>query len=256
MRLPDTLRPLAHGVVDLVAGPIGSIKGANTEDLVVSLTFDDGPHPRHTPAILDVLSGFGARATFFFTAQRAAEHQELARKVRDEGHEVGLHSIDHLPLPLLRFGAVWDRVRNGRRMLEDVIEQDVRLFRPPYGDQTLATYLLTRAAGMQVVGWTATCQDWERLPPEEIARRAIERLQPGGILLLHDYVEPDVLQPVPLPDFDRAQLVERILIDLSAKGFETVGVTDLITRWPERRTLWFWWREKERRRREARLTLQ
>lgn len=227
----------------------GSVKGANTTERVVALTFDDGPHPSHTPAILGVLSRHDARATFFFTATRAADNRSLARRVESEGHSVGLHSTDHLPLPILNNSAVKHRLKTGKVLLEGILDSPIRWFRPPYGDQTVRTYLMTRARGLEVVGWTATCQDWEVLEIEEITNRALDRLEPGGILLLHDYVEPDVLDPVELPSFDRAALVESIVSRLVDDGYRLVTVDELVSDYPVRKTLWFWWRDKSRKRR-------
>jgi len=227
-----TARPLAHRW-------FGSIEGAHTREPVVALTFDDGPHPRFTPGILDALASHNAKATFFFISHRAATYPELARRVLMEGHEVGLHGLDHLPLPILTLRAVNDRVRKGRKLLEEVIGQRVALFRPPHGDQTIRTYLSVRLAGMQVVGWTATCQDWEQLDLEVIIARAEQRLEPGGILLLHDFVEPDVRRPEPAPTFDRARMVELLLDKLDRKGLEYRTVTDLISGRQERRSLWY-----------------
>jgi len=228
---------LSNISLSLLRKPLGSVNGAETEDPVVAITFDDGPHPDHTPAILEALAARNAKATFFFIAHRAESFPELARTVVEEGHEVGLHGLDHLPLPLLTTRAVVDRVRNGRHVLEGVINRRVGLFRPPYGRQTLRTYAVVRLAGMQVVGWTALCEDWKILDPDEITDRAVARLEPGGILLLHDFLSGNVSRPRPLPQFDRALMVAQLLDKLEEKGLESHTVTDLITRWPERRTL-------------------
>jgi peptidoglycan/xylan/chitin deacetylase (PgdA/CDA1 family) len=229
-------RPIASA---LLTAPLGTINGARTSETVAALTFDDGPDPAHTPGILDVLAARGVTATFFMIGHRASAHGALVRRIVSEGHEVGLHGHDHVPLPLLTARSIAERVRGGRRVLEDVAGQAVELYRPPHGAQTVRTYLLTRMAGLQVVGWTALCQDWKPLEIEAIAARAADRLTPGGILLLHDGVEPDVTQPEPPPAFNRAAMVAAVLDRTADRGFSFSSVTALTSRWPERRTLWF-----------------
>lgn len=232
-------RALRKAASALLTAPFGTINGARTDERAAALTFDDGPDPSHTPAILDVLAARGVTATFFMIGHRAAAHRALARRIVSEGHEVGLHGHDHLPLPLLTARSIMERVRGGRRVLEDVLGRAVTVYRPPHGAQTMRTYLLTRMAGLQVVGWTALCQDWKPFEIDAIAARAADRLTPGGILLLHDYVEPDVTKPEPPPTFDRAAMVAAVLERTAARGFSFSSVAALTTRWPARRTLWF-----------------
>lgn len=218
----------------------GSVKHAITRDPVIGLTFDDGPSPEHLLPILDVLDRRRARATFFLIAHRAKAHPRLAREIALRGHEVGLHGFDHLPLPILTTRQVVRRVWGGREELERVVGMPVRLFRPPFGEQSLRTYLIARAAGMQVVGWTALCNDWIEQPLTRIVDKALQALEPGGILLLHDHVEPDVRNPAPPPTFDRAEMVDLLLDRLEERGIRADSVGGLLTGRQVRRTLWFW----------------
>lgn len=230
--IKSALRPMVRGI-------FGSIKGVHTAQPVVALTFDDGPNPDATGGILDSLAGHEAKATFFFISRRAAKHPELARRVHREGHQVGLHGQDHLPLPLLTTRAMNERIRGGQRELEGIIGDRISWFRPPYGEQTIRSYLVTRLAGMRVVGWTTTCQDWLELDAEEIADRAATRLSAGGILLMHDFVEPDVREPEPVPAADRVRIVELLLEKLDQKGLSPVTVSELLTAGEPAQTLWF-----------------
>jgi peptidoglycan/xylan/chitin deacetylase (PgdA/CDA1 family) len=238
--LMKPVRKLARPVLPLAESTFGSIKSVSTTDPVIALTFDDGPSPEHLPAILDVLDRHRARATFFLIAHRARSHPDLAREIAARGHEVGLHGLDHLPLRLLTSREVKRRVWQGRRELERILDSPVTLFRPPFGGQSLRTYLITRSAGMQVVGWTAMAGDWLELPIDEIAAKGVDALEPGGILVLHDHVEVDVRNPAPPPSFDRAAMVDLVLTRLGERGLRAESVSGLMAGRVVRRTLWFW----------------
>src|SRR6185503_9277869 len=106
-----------------------------------ALTYDDGPEPGETDAVLDALAEAGVRATFFQLVYRAEAYPDLVRRVVAAGHEVALHGIDHARLTELPTAEVRRRLNEGKQRLERVAGQPVRLFRPAYGSQTIRTYL-------------------------------------------------------------------------------------------------------------------
>jgi peptidoglycan/xylan/chitin deacetylase (PgdA/CDA1 family) len=175
--LRSRLSPSARGAVrratDSLLAPVGSLRGVRATQPIVALTFDDGPEAAGTPGVLAALGDAGARATFFLLVERAEAAPELARAIVAQGHEVGLHGIDHARLTGLPPAQVARRLHEGRRRLEAVVARPVRFFRPPYGSQSLRTYLAARRAGLEVVVWTA----------DDPARRhpaAARRLGGGG----------------------------------------------------------------------------
>ena len=219
---------------------VGSVRGARTADPVFALTFDDGPDADETPRALAVLARHGARATFFVLAQRAEQMPQLVRAVEQAGHEVALHGDDHTMLTAAAWPQVKTVVRGGKRRLERVTGSRVRLFRPPYGFQNLRSYMLARALGMKVVSWTSVADDWVDIPAREVVEAALEGLDRGGILLLHERFEthPDIdFTP---PRFDRAEVLDQILAAAAARGLRAVTVGDLIAGRRINRHIWFW----------------
>jgi peptidoglycan/xylan/chitin deacetylase (PgdA/CDA1 family) len=229
----ELLRPAASRL-------IGSVYAARTDEPLVAFTFDDGPDERETPRILEALADGGARATFFILGERARRHPELVRLIRSAGHEIGSHSDVHRQLTALPLRDAAADIRRGKRDLEHVLGEPVRLFRPPFGFITRGGYLFARSLSLDVIAWSAEAKDWLELEVDELVANAFATLRPGGILLLHERHEPpQVPNPPPEPTFDRALLVRRLLEQADAKGWRSIPVGELLAKRPVDRRLWF-----------------
>lgn len=164
----------------------GTLVCVETEVPVVSLTFDDGPHPKYTPMLLEVLRTHGAHASFFMVGRYAETSPHLVQRVVEEGHEVGNHTWDHAVLPELSSRA---RLRQIRKCQQALGNRATRLFRPPFGAQSTPSRIDTWRAGAEtVVGWSAVLNDWNPLDAETLSRRLHAAIEPGAIILLHDGV--------------------------------------------------------------------
>jgi len=153
----------------------------------VALTFDDGPHPEGTPAVLEVLAAEGARATFFLVGEQVQRRPELARRIAAEGHGVELHAFAHRLQSRLHRRTVTEDVRRGRAVIEDAIGRRVGWHRPPYGVYSPSGLDAVRAEGLRPLLWSRWGRDWRRLTTaERIAARAAGDLAAGDVLLLHD----------------------------------------------------------------------
>jgi peptidoglycan/xylan/chitin deacetylase (PgdA/CDA1 family) len=155
---------------------------------MVALTFDDGPVPGSTTAVLDCLAARGARATFFVIGRRALEQPELiARMVRD-GHAVGVHGMDH------HRGYAFLSSDSVARDLEQALGAVMAAgaprpvwFRPPIGQASPRTFRGVRRVGLEIVGWTFRGRDgWRRTRAARLLARLDRALAPGTIVLLHD----------------------------------------------------------------------
>jgi peptidoglycan/xylan/chitin deacetylase (PgdA/CDA1 family) len=151
-----------------------------------ALTFDDGPDPDATPAVLDALEAAGLRATFFLVGEQAMTHRALAREVSERGHEVALHGFEHRDHGELSAREARDDLARGLGVIEVATGRRPALFRPPYGRFSEDSYAACRDLGLEPVYWSAWGMDWEPLSADRIAELATRDLAPGAILLLHD----------------------------------------------------------------------
>jgi peptidoglycan/xylan/chitin deacetylase (PgdA/CDA1 family) len=238
-RLSPSARRRVRGATDRLLYPAGSVRGARTTRRVVALTYDDGPEPGGTEAVLAALAEAGARATFFQLVERAERHPQLVREVVGAGHEIALHGIDHRRLTELPAARVHELVRDGKRRLEDVAGAQVTLFRPAYGSQTLRTLVAVRRAGLQVVVWGVSADDWRDGAAAEVADRALLGIGPGQIVLLHDGFEVPAGDPLPPPTFERGQVCRALLAGLFARGYAATSVGGLLAMGKPWRTAWF-----------------
>lgn len=170
--------------VTSLPGGVCRWRGPSTQPLV-ALTFDDGPHPEATPAVLDVLDELGIRATFFPLGSMVERHPALAAEVVRRGHLVGTHGFSHAHH--LAHGPAWvrrDLDAAGAAMAAVGVEP--RWYRPTYGQATAATLLVARAKGWRTMLWSAWGREWATPDPAQVAARITKRLSPGAVVLLHD----------------------------------------------------------------------
>jgi peptidoglycan/xylan/chitin deacetylase (PgdA/CDA1 family) len=148
----------------------------------LALTFDDGPHRRGTPAVLEALAACGATATFFVLGDRVREESAVAREILAGGHEIGLHGDRHERVDLLAVGPLTERLARARAELEDLLSTAIQDFRPPWGRASWRTFQAVRRAGMRLALWSHDPRDWE--PGAE--HRIPACLVAGAVVLLHD----------------------------------------------------------------------
>jgi peptidoglycan/xylan/chitin deacetylase (PgdA/CDA1 family) len=153
----------------------------------VFLTFDDGPHPQGTPAVLEILREADQRATFFLAGEQVERRPALAAEIVAAGHRVELHCHRHRNQLRLTPRAILDDAERGRATIEDATGQAIVAYRPPYGIFSGAGLAAIRSRGWRPVLWSKWGRDWtRRATAASIAGTATDGIRPGDIVLLHD----------------------------------------------------------------------
>jgi peptidoglycan-N-acetylglucosamine deacetylase len=151
-----------------------------------ALTFDDGPDPAGTPAVLDALDAADVRATFFVLGQQLVRHHPVAREIADRGHELALHGFEHVDHDQLAPQAARDEIERAVWAYEAILGASPRWFRPPFGRLADASLDACRDAGLEIVYWSASGEDWTTIGAAQIAANVSAHLTGGAIVLLHD----------------------------------------------------------------------
>jgi peptidoglycan/xylan/chitin deacetylase (PgdA/CDA1 family) len=153
----------------------------------VALTFDDGPHPDGTPAVLDVLARASARATFFLVGEQVERRPALAAEIVAAGHLVAVHGYRHRLQLRLSSDAVRNDLTRAAAVISEATGTAPLWHRPPYGIYSTAGLAAARAEGMQPLLWSRWGKDWRKFTtPGRITRRATRNLGAGDVILLHD----------------------------------------------------------------------
>lgn len=180
------LRPSRNQLLGLLPERLVLVRGSRDPGALY-LTFDDGPHPEHTPRLLDLLARHQARASFFLVGQRIEQHPALVERIVAEGHALGNHSYSHPLFHRLGLRAKLHEVERTDRLLADFDGAAMHRFRPPRGDVSLPLLLAFARRGRSLAYWTYDSMDYQAKPAGELAAR-LERTPPadGDIVLMHD----------------------------------------------------------------------
>lgn len=198
---------------------LGTLRAGRRARRELSLTFDDGPDPATTPAVLDALQVAGARATFFVLTPLARAHPELLARLHAGGHQVELHAVTHRHAwARTPWDALLDPLR-GARALEQLTGQRPTLHRPPHGAYSLPLLIGQRLARLTPAHWSTEGGDWRPgATPDGVRRSLLARVYPGAVVVLHD-AGPGARVSVPL--------LPELLAELTTRGYRLVPLRDL-----------------------------
>ena len=154
------------------------------------LTFDDGPHPFHTPKILNILAKHDIKAIFFLIGKNVEKYPELTRKIRDEGHPIGNHTNYHNPItPLFSRRRLRTEISKAQEVFERVLNINVTMFRPPIGYTNPKYASILKELDLQCVGWSLRSYDSVYKDPVKLKERLLSKIKHKQIVLMHDNME-------------------------------------------------------------------
>jgi len=191
----------------------------SSEKKRIALTFDDGPHPRYTPEILDILAEFGVEATFFTVGANVEAYPGIVERALSEGHEIGNHTYHHYHTANVSNEVLTKDILACSRVLKKYTGEDIRLFRPPEGVFNEDIKHLCEEKGYIIVMWSVDTRDWAHPPIADICKNARENVRDGSIILMHDFIGKKSPTPAAL---------RRIIPMLQESGFEFVTVSRLL----------------------------
>ncbi|WP_127529653.1 polysaccharide deacetylase family protein [Paenibacillus kobensis] len=190
----------------------------------IALTFDDGPDPRYTPQLLDLLQRYGAKATFFVVGAHAERHPELLKRMQDEGHVIGVHNYEHKTNWLMRPKTVKRQIERTNEIIMNATGQRAVYYRPPWGIVNIFDYSLRN---LQIILWSSLFGDWRyKVGAKQLEQRMMKKLRPGEVMLLHDCgMTPGADENAPE---NMLKALDNVMREGVRRGFRFIAIDEMI----------------------------
>ena len=203
-------------------GPI--ISHGSPNEKIIAITFDDGPYSPYTEEILDVLKEKNIKATFFMLGHNAKNHPEIVKRIVNEGHQIGNHTYSHKDLLKTTREEMIEELNATNKILFEIIGQDVKIMRPPFGAKDANVVKTAQEKGFQVITWSVDGKDWLNRGVNITSSEILNKAKSGDIILLHDGDEVKSKN-----SREQTVIVTKILIDeLLEQGYELTTVDKLL----------------------------
>lgn len=189
------------------------------ESKLIALTFDDGPHPRITPTVLDILACYGIKATFFEVGSNVENYPDAARRVAEEGHEIGNHTYSHPHVNSLDQATLEKETDTCEEAILRITGIRPVLFRPPEGVIDSAVKVMSSDRDYSVILWSIDTRDWAGTSVDAIVKNVSNNVKSGDIILMHDYVSSKC---------NTVAALRIIIPELLGRGYTFVTVSRLI----------------------------
>jgi peptidoglycan/xylan/chitin deacetylase (PgdA/CDA1 family) len=195
------------------------IRSGNPNSMKIALTFDDGPHPYKTDAVLDILARYGIRATFFVVGENVPYYPEPLKRAVALGHEIGNHTYHHTLLSKSCEQSTAEEIEKTEEIIFRTAGYRTKLFRPPEGAYSECSLNVVKSKDYRVILWTVDSRDWENTSAETMVTNALSNVRGGSILLFHDYMGKRS---------NTLEAIEILIPKLLSRGYKFVTVSELL----------------------------
>ncbi|MFB0525848.1 MAG: polysaccharide deacetylase family protein [bacterium] len=201
----------------------------------IALTFDDGPDPKATPKILDMLNKEGVKATFFVVGKMVEKYPWLLKRIWKEGHDIGNHTYNHPDLTKLFKEDILEELDKTRILIKKITGKDIYLFRPPGGRYDNKVIVATTLTGYKMILWTDYPGDYGCPSIKVIYQRTVSKAEDEGIILLHNGLDT-TLEALP-----------KIISELKKGKYRFVTISELMKEIREKESVYFEKFEREQK---------
>lgn len=195
------------------------IRSGNPNSMKIALTFDDGPHPYKTDAVLDILARYDIRATFFVVGENVSYYPEPLKRAVALGHEIGNHTYHHTLLSKSCEQSTAEEIEKTEEIIFRTAGYRTKLFRPPEGAYSECSLNVVKSKDYRVILWTVDSRDWENTSAETMVTNALNNVKGGSILLFHDYMGKRS---------NTLEAIEILIPKLLSRGYKFVTVSELL----------------------------
>ncbi len=186
----------------------------------VALTFDDGPHPRYTEAILDILEEYGITATFFVIGVNVENYPRAMERLISSGCEIGNHTYSHKNITKENEQDIIREIQQCEEAIMKMTNQKPCLLRPPEGAYEKNLCNMALKLNYNIILWSIDTMDWAHNPSQKIADEVLSSLSDGDIILMHDYVSGKNTT---------CEALRLMIPEILKRGYEFVTVSELIS---------------------------
>lgn len=213
------LFPLFFYWFNIKVMPIETYKFSEKNSNKIALTFDDGPHPKLTNQILDVLEEYNIKATFFVIGNNVDNYPEPLKRAVLSGHEIGNHTNTHTLLEKLNFEEIKKEISECQNKIFNLTGYTTTVLRPPCGKYNENVIKAAKEMGYKTILWNIDTHDWSHASKEEIVKNINTNIKGGDIILFHDYISGKQ---------NTVGALKIIIPALREKGFDFVTVDELL----------------------------
>ena len=186
-------------------------KVIDKENKLIALTFDDGPN-YNTNKVLEVLKEYNVSATFFVLGSKIKDNEYILKRIKDEGHEIGNHTYNHKILTRLKENNIIEEIESTSNLIYEVTGTYPKLLRPSYG---IVNKKVRKLSSYPIIIWDIDTLDWKYHNSNRIAKRVLNKVSDGDIVLMHDIYS------------STANALKIIIKELKNRGYTFVTVSEL-----------------------------